>query len=209
MTQGTRFTRGHGLLEPFLARQRARLANRQIPERLRTGRILDIGCGSFPYFLSHTSFREKYAIDQLPPAAPADSAAPSDIGDIADIAWHTLNLNAAPSLPFAEGHFSAVTLLAVVEHLDPGSLVQLLKEVHRVLAPAGRVIITTPAPWSDGLLHAMARLRLVSAEEIEEHVYVYTHALLGWYFGKADFPMEKIRSGYFELGLNMWATAER
>jgi len=197
----TRYTRGKGLLEPFLARRRARVANRLIPERLRTGRILDIGCGSFPYFLSHTSFREKYAIDQLPPA-------PSGPGAGAEISWHTLNLNAEPRLPFADGHFSAVTLLAVVEHLDPGSLVELLREVHRVLAPEGRVIITTPAAWSDGLLHAMARLRLVSAEEIEEHVYAYTHALLGWYFGKADFPMEKVHSGYFELGLNMWATAE-
>jgi hypothetical protein len=77
-----------------------------------------------------------------------------------------------------------------------------------VLAPGGRVVITTPAPWSDGLLHWMARRGLVSAEEIEEHVYAYTQALLGWYFGKADFPMQKIRSGYFELGLNMWATAD-
>ncbi|MEA2692271.1 MAG: hypothetical protein QOJ16_1658 [Acidobacteriota bacterium] len=203
MTEETpRFTRGKGLLEPFLARQRARVANRLIPERLRTGRILDIGCGSYPYFLSHTSFREKYAIDQLPPA-PNGPAGGLEIG------WHTLNLNAEPHLPFADGHFSAVTLLAVVEHLDPGSLVELLREVRRVLAPEGRVIITTPAAWSDGLLHGMARLGLVSAEEIEEHVYAYTQALLGWYFGKADFAMEKIRSGYFELGLNMWATAER
>lgn len=199
MTQElTRYTRGQGLLEPFLARQRARQANRLIPPRLRAGRILDIGCGSFPYFLSHTSFREKYAIDQLPPALSGSG-----------IEWHTLDLNAEPRLSFEDGHFSVVTLLAVVEHLDPGSLVKLLKEVHRVLTPSGRVVITTPAPWSDGLLHGMARLRLVSAEEIEEHVYAYTQALLGWYFGKADFPMEKIRSGYFELGLNMWATAER
>jgi SAM-dependent methyltransferase len=198
----TRYTRGQGLLEPFLARRRARQANQLIPERLRTGRILDIGCGSFPYFLSHTSFREKYAIDQLPPS-------PSSLKSGPEIGWHTLDLNAEPRLPFEDGHFAAVTLLAVVEHLDPGSLVKLLREVHRVLAPDGRVVITTPAPWSDGLLHAMARLRLVSAEEIEEHVYVYTQALLGWYFGKADFPMEKIQSGYFELGLNMWATAER
>jgi SAM-dependent methyltransferase len=203
MTQEmTRYTRGQGLLEPFLARRRARQANQLIPEHLRTGRILDIGCGSFPYFLSHTSFREKYAIDQLPPA-PASLASGPEIG------WHTLDLNVEPRLPFDDGHFSAVTLLAVVEHLDPGSLVKLLREVHRVLTVDGRVVITTPAPWSDGLLHAMARLRLVSAEEIEEHVYAYTQALLGWYFGKADFPMEKIRSGYFELGLNMWATAER
>jgi SAM-dependent methyltransferase len=194
----SRFTRGKGLLEPYLARLRARQAERLIPARLRSGRILDIGCGSYPYFLSHTSFQEKYAIDQLPPRAERP-----------DIRWHTLNLNEAPKLPFEDGYFAAVTMLAVVEHLDPQSLVELLREIRRVLTPEGQVVITTPAPWSDGLLHWMARVGLVSAEEIDEHVYAYTQALLGWYFGKADFPMRKIESGYFELGLNMWATAER
>jgi hypothetical protein len=48
------FTRGRGLLEPWLAKMRAQRANRLIPAELRAGRILDIGCGSFPYFLSHT-----------------------------------------------------------------------------------------------------------------------------------------------------------
>jgi SAM-dependent methyltransferase len=197
MPDDSRFTRGKGLLEPFLARWRARQANRLIPAGLRSGRILDIGCGSFPYFLSHTSFQEKYAIDQL----PAAGAQPG-------ISWHTLDLNRQPVLPFPDRNFSVVTMLAVVEHLDPTSLVELLKEIRRVLIEGGRVVITTPAPWSDGLLHAMARVGLVSKEEIDEHVYAYTQALLGWYFGKADFPMAKIRSGYFEGGLNMWATAD-
>ena len=151
------------------------------PGRLRAGRALPDGCGSFPYFLSHTSFRSTPSISYRRPLRARRAARRS--------ACSTLDLNAEPRLPFADGHFSAVTLLAVVEHLDPGSLVKPLREVYRVLASDGRVVITTPAPWSDGLLRAMARLRLVSAEEIEEHVYAYTQALLGWYFGKADFPM--------------------
>ncbi len=64
------FTRGKGLLEPTLAKLRTRRANHLIPPGLRTGRILDIGCGSFPYFLSHTSFEEKFAVDQLPVVHP-------------------------------------------------------------------------------------------------------------------------------------------
>jgi SAM-dependent methyltransferase len=191
-------TRGHGLLEPWLARARARRAERLIPRELRAGRVLDVGCGSYPYFLSHTSFREKVAIDQLRPAA-----------DPGGISWHTLDLNAGPRLPFADGHFSVVTMLAVVEHLDPAGLETLFAEVHRVLAPGGRLILTTPAPWSDGLLRRMARLGLVSAEEIAEHVFSYTPALLGWYFGRGDFAVDKIHIGYFECGLNMWATADR
>ena len=59
-------TRGKGLLEPMLADLRAQRANKLIPTNLRNGRILDIGCGSFPYFLAHTAFAEKFAIDQIP-----------------------------------------------------------------------------------------------------------------------------------------------
>lgn len=191
-------TRGHGLLEPFLSRQRAARANSLIPKELRGGRILDVGCGSFPYFLSHTAFQEKFAIDQLPPSVSSG-----------EINWHVLNLNEAPKLPFEDGFFNIVTLLAVAEHVNPNSLERLLSEAHRVLQPGGRVILTTPAAWSDGLLKFMARVGLVSAEEINEHVFAYTLPLLGWYFGRAGFAMERVRFGYFEMGLNLWAMAER
>lgn len=194
----THTTRGHGLLEPFLARQRARRANHMIPDKLRSGRILDIGCGSFPYFLSHVYFQEKFAIDQLSP-----SAVP------ADIQFNTLDLNHEPKLPFADNFFSVITMLAVVEHLNPTSLVYLFKEAYRTLKPGGIIIITTPSAWSDGLLHFMARVRLVSPEEINEHVYAYTLPLLGWYFGRAGFDMTKTRFGYFEMMLNMWAVAKK
>jgi hypothetical protein len=55
----------------------------------------------------------------------------------------------------------------------------------------------------------MASLNLVSTEEINEHVFAYTLPLLGWYFGRAGFEMTHVRFGYFELGLNLWATAQR
>jgi SAM-dependent methyltransferase len=181
-----------------LAWLRARQANRLIPGRLRQGRILDVGCGSIPYFLAHTSFQEKFAIDQQTPHITGS-----------DILWHTLNLNIEPLLPFEDEYFNVVTMLAVVEHLNPQSLITLFAEVHRILKPTGMLIITTPAAWSGGILNAMARLGLVSAEEIREHVYLYTLPLLGWYFGKAGFAMERVHFGYFEFMLNLWAVAER
>ena len=194
-------TRGKGILEPLLAQWRAGKANQLIPSGLRSGRILDIGCGSHPYFLSHTSFQQKFAVDQLP--LNPESARQFKIQHF------TIDLNQTPELPFDDNFFAAITLLAVVEHLDPASMAKLFKETYRSLQPGGMIIMTTPAVWSDGLLKAMARLGLVSAAEIAEHAYTYTLPLLGWYFGQAGFKMDKIRFGYFEFALNMWATATK
>jgi SAM-dependent methyltransferase len=191
-------TRGKGLLEPLLARMRARKANQLIPAQLREGRILDVGCGSFPYFLSHTYFKEKYAIDQFPVGLEG-----------VDIQWRVLDLNRAPEIPFDGDYFDVVTMLAVVEHLNPDSLVILLKDAYRVLKTEGVLIMTTPASWSDRLLHWMARVNLVSKEEIDEHVFPYTLPLLGWYLGASGFEMTKLKFGYFEMLLNMWATARK
>lgn len=193
-----RVTRGYGLLEPLLARLRAQQANRLIPGELRLGRILDIGCGSDAYFLAHTSFKEKFAIDQAPASIPRP-----------DIMRHTIDLNLNPALPFEDGFFNVVSMLAVVEHLDPQMLVELFRESHRVLRDEGMVVLTTPAAWSDRILRLMAIVRLVSPEEIDEHVYAYTLPLIGWYFGTAGFSMHKLRFGYFEFGLNMWAIARK
>ena len=194
-------TRGKGLLEPMLADLRAQRANKLIPLTLRAGRILDIGCGTYPYFLAHTSFQEKFAIDQVP--------LPENTASELRIESYTLDLETKPHLPFKTDFFEIVTLLAVVEHLDPSLMAILFKEVYRVLKPQGLVILTTPAAWSDGLLRFMARMNLVSAEEIQEHAYAYTLPLIGWYFGQAGFEMIKTRFGYFEFMLNMWATAQK
>lgn len=199
--KAVKYTRGRGLLEPLLARLRTQRANRLIPAELRAGRILDIGCGSYPYFLAHTAFKEKFAVDQLP--MPAETATRNRIE------FFELNLNQAPKLPFEADYFDAVSLLAVVEHLNPDSMAVLFQECRRVLREGGIVVLTTPAAWSDGILHTMAHLNLVSAEEIHEHAFAYTMPLIGWHFGQAGFPMTRVKFGYFEFMLNMWATATK
>lgn len=62
---GSTPTRGYGLLESFLTRQRCRMANRLIPGEMKIGRILDIGCSAHPLFLLNTEFSEKYGLDKL------------------------------------------------------------------------------------------------------------------------------------------------
>jgi SAM-dependent methyltransferase len=193
-------TRGYGLLEGFLAGLRSRQADRLIPEGRRQGRLLDIGCGSHPLFLLGTRFEHKFGIDQVDPALNSHPA---------ELKITRKDLGADPTLPFEAGFFDVVTMLAVYEHLESSSLAVLLGEVRRVLKPGGRFVITTPAPWAEWVLVIMARSRLVSRVELEEHKDTYSPDEIVGSLVDAGFEREKIAFGLFELRLNIWVTAER
>jgi hypothetical protein len=100
-----------------------------------------------------------------------------------------------------------VTMLAVFEHIEPKRVVSLLKEIQRVLKLGGMFIMTTPAFWTDGLLRLMAKFRLVSPVEIEEHKDTYTAQKIASILQKGGFPKELINYGYFECFMNIWVTA--
>jgi SAM-dependent methyltransferase len=188
-------TRGYGLLEPLLARLRARQADSLISESLRRGRVLDIGCGQVPFFLLHTEFAEKIGVERSPVAT---------YDGVALVATDVERINC---LPFADSSFDVVTMLAVVEHLSPEGLIELLVEIRRVLKPRGRLVITTPAHWVDPILAVMSKLRLVSPTEIDEHQKTYSPKGLRQLLTGVGFSEAAVDAGLFEFGMNCWATA--
>ena len=190
-------TRGHGFLEEFLARQRCRKANSLIPESARKGRILDVGCGSYPLFLLNTNFAERYGLDRVAP----DDFSKQGI----TLIHHDIETG---RLPFDGGFFDVVTMLAVFEHLDLPVLRAVLREIHRTLRPGGSFIMTTPAHWTDGILQVIARIRLVSHVEIGEHKGTYSQAQIAAFLDEAGFLPSLTRYGSFEGGLNLWAVAQ-
>ena len=194
-----RCTRGYGLLEKFLAKWRARIANKHIPSSARKGCILDIGCGSTPFFLTHANFAEKFGID---PAVDTDLAQKN-----LTLSRHDIEKNA--QLPFDANAFDVVTMLAVFEHIEPDQLATLLQEIHRILKPNGRYILTTPSPWGNVLLWFMARMRLVSPTEIDEHKDGYHQKTIVRFLTQAGFERNKIARGYFELFMNNWVVASK
>ena len=194
-----RVTRGAGLLEGFLARRRAAVARRLLRECDHDGRILDVGCGSRPLFLRGSGFRERYGLDKLVAADRVD-------GDGIRLIHH--DVRHQPRLPFDDASFDAVTMLAVFEHIEPGPLAALLREIRRVLRPGARLVLTTPAGWTDPVLRTLARLRLVSPEEIDEHQDAYDHRVIRRFLTDAGFESDRIRTGSFELFMNIWATAD-
>lgn len=196
-------TRGSGLLEGFLAKQRVKIANKLIPIEHRQGRVLDIGCGSYPLFLTSTEFNYKYGLDRVVQKEQIDLFKQKNINLI-----HHDN-EAENPLPFEDNFFDSVTMLAVFEHIEPAKLVGVLKEIRRVLKPGGMYIMTTPAIWTDGLLRTLAKLNLVSPAEIEEHKDAYSFKKIAYFLTQAGFSKNNLQFGYFELFMNIWATAKK
>jgi len=58
---------------------------------------------------------------------------------------------AAGGLPFHDSAFDSVLFAEVVEHLPPNAVPGVLHDIARVLAPGGRLVITTPnlASWTN------------------------------------------------------------
>jgi SAM-dependent methyltransferase len=178
------------------------MANKLIPASHREGQVLDIGHGAFPLFLSQTKARGRHGIDRISEDVAAEWAKRG-----IHLVYQDLEQDC--HLPYPDAYFSAVTMLAVFEHIAPHRLVELLKEVHRVLQPDGVYIMTTPAGWTGWLLGLMAGLGLVSHDEIDEHKGSYSQREIRTTLESAGFPTARIRTGYFEAFANNWALAGR
>lgn len=196
-------TRGYGLLEAFLAKKRAAMANSLIEKKLRSGRLLDIGSGSHPFFLLNTQFFEKVGVDQLVDKKDRKKYIKEKIQ------LFPFDINSHKKLHFKDEYFDCVIMLAVAEHLKQQELGLLLKEVHRVLRKGGSFIYTTPAVWSDIFLRFLSIVGLVSREEIEEHKEYYLSGKMSKILETAGFSKEKMQFGYFELIFNTWGIARK
>ena len=98
-------TRSSGLLEGVLAAKRAAVADGLIPDHLRGGALLDLGCGVTPHFLLRTRFATKVGVDPCLGPWPQRTGIDLLRKDITEIPWG-----------FVPQQFSAITMLAVLEH---------------------------------------------------------------------------------------------
>lgn len=195
-------TRGFGLFETFLAKKRAAMANKLIPTKTRKGRILDVGCGSFPHFLLSTKFSEKHGVDLM----VHEKMIPLQMKD----ALHLKKINLhKEKINYKENYFDVIVMLAVLEHIDRKKLPSLLKNINRMLKKGGVLIMTTPSPWSTGVLWALSRTFLISKEEIDDHKELLGSKEILGQLQKASFLKKNIKQGYFELGWNMWFIARK
>ncbi|GJL77309.1 MAG: hypothetical protein NPINA01_02980 [Nitrospinaceae bacterium] len=134
-------------------------------EWIRGKRILNIGCwtGSFEAISSGLP-QKAFALDQdINALAIARAAHPS-------VSFVNGNLF---DLPFNDNSIEAVLLFTVFEHLG-GKEREALKEINRVLVPAGKLVLSTPhSHWLHGIMdiaHWMVDHRHFHEKEIEDHL---------------------------------------
>jgi SAM-dependent methyltransferase len=161
------------------------------------GRLLDLGCGTGGVLRSWMSRRPCVGTDRSKLALEICRRRGFD----------TLVRSDLNHLPFPEGCFDTVLLLDVIEHLDDD--VGFLREVARLAAPGGRIVIAVPAfqwLWSQHD-ETFEHRRRYSAGQLESVIRssglilerrTYTNGLL--------FPVAAVwRILSYRLGLGRWA----
>jgi len=118
-------------------------------------RILDVGCGTGTMLTYLASYGKAQGVD-------IDEEA---IGYCRERGLTDVRLGSAETLPFEDGSFDLVTALDVVEHLDDDAAA--LREIHRVLRPGGKLLMTVPAHpflWGDQDEVNLHKRRYVASE---------------------------------------------
>lgn len=193
--------RGYGPLDKMLAHLRHGIVSRKLKPYFPINCHLDIGCGAYPAFLLGLEAEQKYGLEQSVSKNTTDITATRGIKVVEHDLLHRTKM------PFQDAFFDAVTMMAVIEHIEPSHVAFMLSEVNRILKPGGVFVLTTPAAWTDKLLRTLAFLKLISREEIEDHKDVFTQKKLKTSLFQAGF--HQTQAGTFECFMNLWATAQK
>jgi len=148
-----------------------------------TGRLLDIGCGSNRLVQAYRQQGgEGLGVDIYP--------------------WEGVDLLVADSshLPYPAESFDTIILVASLNHIPNRE--EVLEEVHRLLTPAGRLLVTSLTPRLSRLWHAWAFWDKDQHERGMKpgETWGFTHAELLEMFRRNHFRV--ISRQWFSWGLN-------
>lgn len=136
-----------GKLSPWLSQQRMRIAQPHL-----RGRVLDFGCNDGD-LLAYCPRDGYVGLDTAENSLTRARAAHPDVRFVAEVG--------------PDEKFDTVAALAMIEHVsDPASM---LATFAGLLAPGGRIVLTTPHPRMEWAHTLGARLHVFSSEAHEEH----------------------------------------
>lgn len=158
------------------------LRRRFLLAHLRPGlRVLDIGCGEGPFTALIAA-----AGAEVIGAEVAEAALQRARRRHPGLAFERVELDGP--LPFADGAFELVWASEVIEHV--ADTARWLSELRRVLVPAGRLLLTTPA-------HGRLRLLVGGIERFSEplgdHLHLYSRRSLAVTLAAFGFGEVRVR----------------
>jgi len=117
--------------------------------------VLDVGCNVGAWLADCRRRYPKARLAGIEPNGDALAIAKQRLPGV------ELHEGGAQALPFADASFSVATCVEVMEHVPTALREQAFREIHRVLRPGGRLIMTVPhAGWFAFLDSNNVRLRL-------------------------------------------------
>ena len=169
---------------------RLHVAKRWIPPG---SRVLDIGCyqGEFLKLLGG-KIASSVGIDPL-----YQGRAESGGHQFSSLEFHE-------GLPFEDGSFDVIVLLATIEHMQQKTAVA--REAKRLLSTGGLVIITIPSLLVDKVLSILLFIRIIDGMSLEEH-HGFSPDDLPTIFIPEGFTLKKRQK--FQFGLNNLNVFER
>ncbi|MBX3736362.1 MAG: class I SAM-dependent methyltransferase [Candidatus Didemnitutus sp.] len=157
-------TKDFNALDLLICRWRSRALHRLVPA---DATMLDFGCGHQAMFLRSVQTKIKRGVGLDYDATPAQPAPNLELRQFRFV----------DRFDYPDASFNLVTILAVLEHIPLDQVDVLFREFSRILAPGGRILVTTPTPAAKPVLEFMAfRLKIISAPEIADHKHYYTEA---------------------------------
>lgn len=141
-----------------------------LPDEKESQSILDIGCfaGTFLSLVPKKRFDRQVGVDIL---AEQVAYAQALHGTPFRRFQHIPSLDA---LTEVRGPFDCVTLIEVIEHLDAPTIEVLFRRVSSLLAPGGKLVLTTPNYASAWPLIEIVLNRVSDVRYEEQHVTKFT-----------------------------------
>ena len=153
-----------------------------------TGPLLDVGCGFNELVRRHG---DGVGVDVYP--------------------WPEIDILCdTRRLPFRDASFDTTALLAVLNHIPPQNREAVLKEVHRALRPAGRLLVTMLDPITGRIIHRLRFRQDPDQHErgmLEEEDYGLWDSEVRGLLEESGFRVERRRR--FVFGLNNLYVATR
>jgi SAM-dependent methyltransferase len=164
------------------------------------GDVLELGCGVESYVLkNHSSNISSYCgIERLAPHIERlRKRHPGYSFFQRDLDRNPLELNRK---------FDCVLMIALIEHLFNQRFV--MEEIAQVLKPGGIIVITTPTPFGNDVVHRLgAAIGLFARSAVDDHIVIFNR--LRFKILAKEIGLKLKRHEYFQIFCNQMAILEK